>query len=190
MRWLTISACASLLWLLSSACSPLQAQFSSEFDESFRAANLSYLFGYVPDGDWRWFKAQCIQESRLRPESVSPAGASGICQIMPGAAGDASLSWADRFDAEKNIKAGAWILRRNFRTWWPRPTRLDRSRLAWASYNAGAGHIIRAQSKCDGASLWEGMAPCLPEVTGRHAAETIGYVRLIPKWYEQLSNEQ
>lgn len=165
----------------------MQAQFSNEFDEHFKAANYSYLYGYVPDGDWRWFKAQCYQESRLKPNAVSPAGAAGLCQLMGTAAQDARLSWDERFDAERNIRAGAFILRRNIRVWWPRDTRYQRLQLGWACYNAGCGHIIKAQSRCDGARLWEQISPCLPEITGRHAKETQDYVRLIPKWYQEIA---
>lgn len=175
-----------LLWLSSLACSPLPAQ-SSEYDKYFKQATIDYLYGYLPMSDFRWFKAQCYQESRLRANAVSPVGASGLCQIMPAAAQDAGLSWSDRFDAERNIKAGAWILRRNIRTWWPRPTRLDRLKLGWCGYNAGVGNCIKAQSLCGGASLWEGISPCLPQVTAHHAKETQDYIRLIPKWYQQFT---
>ena len=177
-----------MLWLSLSACSPLLAQ-SSEYNTYFRQSTLDYLYGYLPDNDYRWFVAQCYQESRLIADAVSPVGASGICQIMPGAAQDASLSWANRFDAERNIRAGAWILRRNIRTWWPRPTRFDRLQLGWAGYNAGAGHIIKAQSLCGGASLWAGISPCLSQVTGHHATETINYVILVEKWYYEMTDE-
>lgn len=181
-----ILAGAFLLSLFSLACSPSQAQ---SFDEYFKESATRYLYGYLPENDWRWWKAQCYQESRLVETAVSPVGASGVCQLMPGAAEDSGLSWADRFNAGRNIRAGAFILRRNIRTWWPRPTRLDRLKLGWAGYNAGSGHIIRAQSKCDGAHLWEAIAPCLPQVTGRHATETINYVRLIPKWFRKISEQ-
>lgn len=184
-RWRTCLAWCFCLSLCLLACSPSLAQ-SSEFDRYFKQATLDYLYGYLPDGDWRWFKAQCYQESRLKADAVSPAGASGICQIMPAAAQDSRLSWQDRFDAERNIKAGAWILRRNIRTWWPRPTRIDRLRLGWAGYNAGAGHIIRAQLLCGGAKLWEDISPCLHQVTGHHATETQNYVTLVEKWYWRM----
>ena len=169
------------------ACSPLQAQvFDDQYDDLFRQYTIRYLYGLIPDDDWRWFKAQCIQESRLKPLAVSPAGAAGLCQLMKGAAQDAGISSNDRFDPEKNIKAGAFILRRNIRMWFPRDTRFQRMQLGWAGYNAGAGWIVKAQSLCNGAALWEFISPCLVQVTGRHSLETIGYVDLIPKWYAKL----
>lgn len=147
---------------------------------------MRYLYGLIPDNDWRWFKAQCYQESRLKPLAVSPAGAAGLCQLMKGAAQDAGISASDRFDPEKNIKAGAFILRRNIRTWWPRDTTFQRLQLGWAGYNAGAGWIVKAQKLCGGAALWEFIAPCLHQVTGHHAKETLHYVDVIPRWYSKL----
>lgn len=186
-HWRIILDYALLVLLLLLVYSQSQAQsFSDEFDQYFRDSATRYLYGYLPDDDWRWWKAQCYQESRIKADAVSPAGAAGVCQLMATAAQDARLNWNDRFNAEKNIKAGAFILRRGIRTWWPRPTRLDRLRLGWACYNAGCGHIIRAQSKCDDARLWEEIAPCLPQITGRHADETIHYVEIIPRWYQRI----
>lgn len=157
------------------------------FDGYFESSASRYLWGLLPDDDWHWWKAQCYQESRLKADAVSPVGASGVCQLIKGAAQDAGLAWIDRYNAARNINAGAYILRRGIRMWWPRPTRIDRLRLGWACYNAGCGHILRAQSICDGAALWEAISPCLPEVTGRHAKETRDYVRLVEHWYWQMT---
>lgn len=107
---------------------------------------------------------------------------------MQGAARDAGLLPKERFDPEKNIKAGAFILRRNIRVWFPRDTAFQRLQLGWAGYNAGAGWIVKAQSLCGGPALWEFIAPCLWQVTGNNALETIRYVALIPGWYRALEN--
>lgn len=175
---------ALLCWLV---CLPLQAQPTDAYDEYFKAATYRYLYGIVPDGDWRWLKAQAFQESKLDPNAVSPVGAAGIMQIMEFTAPEAGLSWADRFHAERSINAGAKYLRGTTRMWWPRPTRLDRLKLGWAGYNAGNGHILKAQLLCDGAIFWEQISPCLHQVTGHHANETQTYIRRIPKWYEQMT---
>lgn len=148
------------------------------------------LQGLLPDEDWQWFKAQCIQESgpKLKADARSHAGAVGVCQLMPGTARDFGLDPEHRVIPKENIRAGAATLRRCTTLFRPRDTRLHRLELGQACYNAGGGHIIKAQVKCGGALLWEDIAPCLPEVTGRHAAETIGYVKAIPKWYTLLTN--
>jgi membrane-bound lytic murein transglycosylase F len=166
----------------------LQAQaFNDKYDHLFQQYTVRYLYGLIPDNDWRWLKAQCYQESRLKPMAVSPAGAAGLCQLMKGAASDAGISPSERFDPEKNIKAGAFILRRNIRVWFPRDTTFHRLQLGWAGYNAGAGWIVKAQALCGGPALWEFIAPCLYRVTGsNNAHETIYYVALIPGWYKAL----
>lgn len=147
-----------------------------------------FLADLLPENDYRWFLAQCVQESgtRLNPLAVSPAGATGVCQLMSGTARDFGLDPDHRVLARENIQAGSMALRRCILLWWPRDTRLQRLELAQACYNAGGGHIIKAQVKCGGARLWQDIKKCLPDVTGRHAAETIGYVHIIPKWYRQL----
>jgi membrane-bound lytic murein transglycosylase F len=165
-----------------------QAQFPDQYDQWFRETAIRYLYTYLPDDDWRWWKAQCYQESRLKPDAVSPAGAVGLCQLISGAARDAGLDPLLRTDERRNVKAGAWILRRNLRVWWRRDDRLEHLKLGWASYNAGAGRIIKAQALCDDAPLWDGISQCLQCVTGpKNSAETIGYVRLIPHWYAALA---
>lgn len=181
-----LALCISLSPFWSSAVSG-QVQVTSDFDSYFESASRRYLWGLLPEDDWRWWKAQCYQESRLKADAVSPAGASGICQIMPAAAQDAQLRWIDRYHAAKNIQAGAFIQRRCTRMWWVRPTRLDRLKLGWSCYNSGGGNILKAQTACEDAMLWEQISPCLPEITGRHAKETQDYVRLIPKWYQEIA---
>ena len=51
----------------------------STYDTLFKEATAEYL----PTVDWRLLKAQGIQESRLNPNAVSPAGAMGLMQFMP-----------------------------------------------------------------------------------------------------------
>jgi len=181
-----------LLWVLPLAYSSLRAQsFSHEYDVWFQEYSLKYLYGLLPEDDWKWLKAQCYQESRLKPLAKSPVGAFGICQLMVGAASDAGLSPLQRADPEMNIQAGAFILRRNIRTWFPRPTRFLRLQLGWAGYNAGVGHIIKAQAKCGGLPLWSSIAPCLRDVTGdKNAHETVQYVALIPNWYQSIKSQE
>lgn len=132
-------------------------------------------------------KAQYFQESRLDPAAVSPVGAAGLAQIMPGTWEDLRRQMrlgptASPHD-EIAIQAGAYYMAKLRRAWSaPRPVD-GRQVLAQASYNAGMGNVIAAQRACGEPRDWADIAPCLPAVTGaRHAAETTGYVRAIAKW--------
>ena len=74
-------------------------------------------------------------ESGFSVRAVSPKGAQGLMQIMPGTARDLKLT--DSFDAAKNIEAGTRYLRQL----------MDRFggdvKLALAAYNAGPGTVSR-----------------------------------------------
>ncbi|NOQ31524.1 MAG: transglycosylase SLT domain-containing protein [Helicobacteraceae bacterium] len=136
--------------------------------------------------DWKYWKAQLYQESRFKVDAISPVGASGLAQFMP-------RTWravAKRLNYEKYspkipkyaIYAGAFYMRQQWNMWSsPRP-QLDRLFLAQASYNAGAGNIIKAQKECNMASTYEGIIECLPKVTGHHSKETITYTKRIKRW--------
>src|SRR5690606_20537269 len=56
-----------------------QVSTANEYNELIRLAAQKYLPGY----DWRLYKAQLWQESKLNPYATSPAGAKGIAQFMP-----------------------------------------------------------------------------------------------------------
>lgn len=156
---------------------------SDRYDEQIKKAAGIYLPGW----DWRWWKAQLYQESRLDPAAVSPAGARGIAQFMPGTwtevAPGLGFGHLSPHVADAAIIAGAAYMARLRRIWRGERPEADRRELAQASYNAGSGSILRAQRACGGARAWPEISPCLPQVTGRHAAETIAYVERIRRWY-------
>ncbi len=164
-----------------------QSQLPSRYDLKFRQA----AGWYMPGVDWRLLKAQCWQESRLVPDAVSPVGAQGLCQFMPGTwagiIGPAKLPPdASAFAPRLSIEAAAFYMGKLRAEWSsPRPE-WDRHSLALASYNAGLGHLLTAQRKCNGAVLYDRIIACLPDVTGRHSKETIGYVTSIWGWYEKI----
>lgn len=174
---------AALMLLLAA---PLAA-FPSTWDASFRR----WTDSYMPGVDWRLLKAQCWQESRLTVDAVSPAGAKGLCQFMDGTWREANkaLKWspaASQLNPELSIQAAAWYMGKRRADWRsPRPE-WDRHSLALASYNAGLGHILKAQRLCGGALLYTEIMACLPQVTGKHARETQGYAPAIWRHYQRM----
>lgn len=143
---------------------------------------------WMPTVDWRLWRAQIETESAFKASATSPVGAQGLAQVMPGTFRDiarASGIVGDPYDPEVNLMAGAWYMARQraiFKA--PRPE-TDRHNLACGAYNAGAGNIIRAQRLAGDPSGWEPVASVLPQVTGRHATETVNYVKRIRATYRR-----
>lgn len=180
--WLTIAASVSLL-----SASSLASSFPERYDREIQRA----VDRWWPDFPyWRAWKAQLWQESRLNPAAVSPVGARGLAQFMPATWREISAAMSyglvSPHDVQPAIEAGAFYMARLRRGWSsPRPA-LDRHWLAAASYNAGMGNILRAQKACGGRALYAEIIACLPQVTGRHSAETITYVERIKRWWREM----
>lgn len=161
--------------------------FSDRYDaEIQKAAKL-----YLPGWRWEWWKAQLYQESRLDPAAVSPVGARGLAQFMPGTwreeAGRLGFGHLSPHTAEPSILAGAAYMARLRTQWRSERPESDRRELAQASYNAGLGNILAAQRRCNGARHWAEIQGCLPQVTGeRNAHETRTYTQRIAQWYGLL----
>lgn len=136
----------------------------------------------------KFWKAQLCAESDLNAQAVSPVGAMGLAQMMPGTWHDVAreLDWdsafASPFDPSRAIRAGARYQGEQRRLWGATGrTGGQRNDLGLCSYNAGAGNCLAAQLRCKGAKLWPEISPCLPQVTGARSAETIGYVATIDR---------
>ncbi|KAK0351720.1 hypothetical protein LTR94_023836 [Friedmanniomyces endolithicus] len=71
-------------------------------------------------------------ESAFQPRAVSPAGAVGLTQLMPGTAAD--LGVTDRMDPVQNLMGGADYLAQQL-------LRFSDLRLALAAYNSGPGRV-------------------------------------------------
>ena len=93
------------------------------------------------------------QESRWRPTAVSPKGAVGLTQLMPGTA---RVLGVDPRDPRANLEGGARYLRAQLNRFGGDVER------ALAAYNAGPGRVIRA-----------GGVPNIPE-TRAYVAAVLG----------------
>lgn len=182
---IVVKALFLALALLLSPLSPASSLHSVKHEIQFKTA----FSRYMPGHDYLLLKAQCYQESRFDPRAVSPVGAKGLCQFMPFTWKEAqhALMFNDSaFSSHHNILAAAWYDSRMYRFWSsPRPQQ-DRYNLMFASYNAGAGNIHKAQKRCLLAPLFTDIMKCLPMITGHNAKETTTYVERINKYYGQL----
>ncbi len=97
------------------------------------------LFDHFGPLGWLWIKAQIWQESRFDPVAVSPVGAMGLMQIMPGTAAELGLS--NPFSPVQSIKGGVRYLATQYRKLAEIPPYGSRLRLAFASYNGDRGYV-------------------------------------------------
>jgi hypothetical protein len=84
--------------------------------------------------DPKLLHALVIIESAYNTRAVSPVGAMGLTQLMPGTARELGVSNA--FDTEQNLRAGARYLAIQI-------GRFSDIRLALAAYNSGPGRVAR-----------------------------------------------
>jgi membrane-bound lytic murein transglycosylase F len=182
MRALLLGALLLVSW------TPLAAQHRpgaapERYDQLFKKYSKRF-FGVATD--WRIFKAQALAESNLSPSARSAVGARGIMQLMPSTfaeirTGNPEFEAID--DPEWNIAAGICYDRYLWRLWAEHPTLEDRRSFMFASYNAGRGTLLRAQSAARARNLehraWSSITEVAPEVKGWRYRETLGYVRKI-----------
>lgn len=141
---------------------------------------------FGPAFDWRHFKAQAIAESNLDNDAVSPVGAKGLMQIMPVTYEEIRNKHTyikGSSDIPRwNIASGIYYDRRMWNIWTSERPFQDRLDFMYASYNAGAGNVIKAQKlvkKPDDPNLWLSVKSKLHKVTGKHSNETLTYVERI-----------
>lgn len=183
---LRILAIMSLLGAVM-GCSPAAAA-TDKYDRQIARAVAMYWPAYPFPVAW---KAQLYQESRLDPDAVSPVGAAGLAQFMPGTWRQVvrELRYPPGISPHHDIAidAGAYYMAKLHRQWSAPRSWDDRHKLAQASYNAGLGHVLAAQKRCGGPPGYPEIIRCLPDVTGRHAMETITYVERIARWVRMFT---
>ena len=137
--------------------------------------------------------AQIHQESHWNPNAVSPAGASGLSQFMPGTA-----LWIDTLlpaDQRCPDKVGCatdprWAINAMARfDWWlweqnaGAATDMDRWGKALAGYNGGQGWVQRESAKALNPAVWWDSVELVCLRSAAACAETRDYVRKIwNKW--------
>jgi soluble lytic murein transglycosylase-like protein len=132
---------------------PVDGQFSDQINAA------AQKYGVDP----ALLKGLIRQESNFNPNAKSPAGAAGLCQLMPGTA--AALGCTNPLDPAQAIDAGAKYLSQQLKAFGGDP------RKALAAYNAGPGAVQR----------YGGVPPY---------AETQNYVRAVMGFADQYRSEQ
>lgn len=155
---------------------------TTRYDDFFKLYAAMFFDDLVA---WPWFKAQAMAESNLRVDAVSPAGAQGLMQLMPATAAEMArllyLDPPDLCNPRTNILLGIAYSKRMWDVW-KAEEGLERLCFAFASYNAGMGNILKAQSLADVSDQWASLVKVLPRVTGHHAQETITYIQRIKRY--------
>ena len=132
------------------------AEVSGQFSDMINAAAQKY--GVDP----ALLTGLIRQESNFNPNAKSPAGAAGLCQLMPGTA--AALGCTNPLDPAQAIDAGAKYLSQQLKAFGGDP------RKALAAYNAGPGAVQR----------YGGVPPY---------AETQNYVRSVMAFADQYRSQ-
>jgi membrane-bound lytic murein transglycosylase F len=154
----------------------------TRYDEHFRKWSKRY-FG--PGFDWRWFKAQAVVESRLKPNAVGPSGGRGLMQILPSTYAfirKKNPAFGGIEDPRWNIAAGIFYNRYLYEQWTDEiPHREETLNFTFASYNAGPGRIGKARTRTrttgkdpDRWTLVEHHAPRITRRYVRHIHELMG----------------
>jgi soluble lytic murein transglycosylase-like protein len=150
----------------------------TKFDHHFKIYADIYFGGEIT---WQWFKAMAIAESNLAPKAVSPVGAKGIMQLMPRTSAEVARElWLkdDPFDPQINILMGIHYARKMWNVF-KKEKGLDRLCFMFGAYNAGWKNIVRTQDVAARPDIWDDLVAVMPQVTGKHAMETIQYVERI-----------
>jgi membrane-bound lytic murein transglycosylase F len=183
----------SMAWLMplpaaekkpSSKLPPVHSgKWTHRYDSHFRKWSKRH-FG--PNFDWRWFKAQAIVESGLKPHVKGPTGSRGVMQIQPVTfrmikreIKEDHPRLLDINDPQSNIVAGIYYNRLMFDQWADRYPLINRLSFMLASYNAGYGGVLEAVERAKRAGKsgkrWEDVARYVPKIT-RHYVSLIKQV--------------
>jgi hypothetical protein len=134
-----------------------------------------YAQQYGVDQDLVW--AVIRQESGFNPHAVSPKGAMGLMQLMPGTA--AMMGVSDAFDVEQNIAGGIKYLERCLNQF------NQDVCLALAAYNAGPGNVVKYQGCPPFAETQHYVATILKAYAGESIREDLKLIGMSPVMEEE-----
>lgn len=144
-------------------------------------------YGELYSIGWLRLAAQAYQESGLRQNRVSPAGAVGIMQIKPSTAADRNVGIENVTELENNIHAGTKYLRFLADRYYSSDKfdELNQWLFSLAAYNAGPAKIARyrkegAEKGYDPSVWFNNIEIIAAQRIGR---ETVTYVSNIYKYY-------
>jgi len=177
---LLIAALSGVGVILQAAADQKASDAYQRYDDQFR----KYTKKYFGDGfDWRFFKAQALVESNLKPTVSSSSGARGLMQIMPATYAEAKRRNKDLGDIsnpESNIAAGIWYAHEAWNFWDKGSDRKFRRQFMLGSYNAGHAPLMRAQKVAVSQKMnekrWPTIEKVAPKVSNWRYKETLAYV--------------
>ena len=152
----------------------------------FRALFKKYGASYSLD--WLLLSAQAFQESQLKQETVSHAGAVGLMQVLPSTASSPPINIREiKKSVDNNVHAGVKYMRYLIDNYFAREQMdsLNKHLFALAAYNAGPGNVRKLRRE----AIEKGMNPNewfnSVEILAAHhiGAEPIQYVSNIYKYY-------
>jgi membrane-bound lytic murein transglycosylase MltF len=144
-------------------------------------------YGDRYDFDWLMLAAQGYQESGLRQDRRSPAGAVGVMQIKPSTAADPNIGIDDVSTVDNNIHAGTKYMRFLADRYFDDDgiNDLNQWLLSLAAYNAGPAKVARmrreaAENGYDPNYWFDNVEIIAARRIGK---ETVTYVSNIFKYY-------
>ena len=152
-----------------------------------RLAALFRQYGDQYDFDWLMLAAQGYQESGLRQDRRSPAGAVGVMQIKPSTAADRNVGIDDVSNVENNIHAGSKYMRFLADRYFAGEgiSELNQWLLTLAAYNAGPARVARLRREAADLgydrNIWFNNVEII--AARRIGRETVTYVSNIFKYY-------
>lgn len=163
-------------------------KWTTKWDSYFRKYSKRFFgvgFANIRDS-WLWWKSQAIAESALKKNAESWVGAKGLMQVMPETFSEIrnEINIPKEITSPRwNIAAGIYYDKKMWNIWSdPRPLH-ERLKFTFASYNGGAGNILKAQKLCETkCNYWGPVKERGENVDSWRQKETIHYVSRIFKY--------